>query len=112
LVSPPSLDCDPVSDTDAPKMMGAPVLGAGVPLPELPHAASNTASPTRKEPSLAPRMRLIYRFSDIPSVTSLTERVGLQDCLTWPNSSFTFDRKAHLPGEETIERPIDQILAA
>jgi hypothetical protein len=35
-----------------------------------------------------------------------------QDCLTWHDSSFTFDGKAQLPREETIERSIDQILAA
>jgi len=42
----------------------------------------------------------------------LTGESALQDCLTWPDGSFTFDGKAQLPREEPIERPIDQILAA
>ena len=42
----------------------------------------------------------------------VTGESALQDCLNWHDSSFTFDAKARLPREETIERPIDQILAA
>jgi hypothetical protein len=42
----------------------------------------------------------------------LTGESALQDCLTWQDIRFTFDAKAQLPREATIDRPIDQILAA
>jgi hypothetical protein len=43
---------------------------------------------------------------------SLTGEAALQDCLTWQDVQYTFDAQAQLPKEETITRPIDQILAA
>lgn len=43
---------------------------------------------------------------------SLTGEAALHDCLMWSDVQYTFDSKATLPTEETIERPIDQILAA
>jgi hypothetical protein len=33
------------------------------------------------------------------------------ECLSWPDIQYTFDAKAKLPTEETIARPIDEILA-
>ncbi len=43
---------------------------------------------------------------------TLTGEAAVLDCLTWPDVRYTFDAKAKLPTEETIERPLDQILAA
>jgi hypothetical protein len=42
---------------------------------------------------------------------TLTGEPALQECLTWTDIQYTFDPKAKLPTEETIERPVDQILA-
>jgi hypothetical protein len=41
---------------------------------------------------------------------TLTGERALQECLTWQDFRYTFDKTAQLPTEETIERPIDQIL--
>lgn len=37
---------------------------------------------------------------------------AVHECLTWQDVRFAWDTKQKLPTEETIERPIDQILAA
>jgi hypothetical protein len=42
---------------------------------------------------------------------TLTGEPALQECLTWQEIHYTFDATAKMPTEETIERPIDQILA-
>jgi hypothetical protein len=42
---------------------------------------------------------------------TLTGEPALQECLTWQDIHYTFDATATMPTEETIERPIDQILA-
>lgn len=41
----------------------------------------------------------------------LTGEAAVRECLTWPNLHYGFDKDAKLPLSETIERPIDQILA-
>jgi hypothetical protein len=43
---------------------------------------------------------------------SLTGEAALHDWLTLQDVQYTFDGKATMPTEESIERPIDQILAA
>jgi hypothetical protein len=43
---------------------------------------------------------------------TLTGEAALLDCLTWQDVRYTFDAKSTMPTDETIERPIDQILAA
>jgi hypothetical protein len=40
-----------------------------------------------------------------------TGEVALQELLGWRDVQYAFDTKSPLPTEETIERPIDQILA-
>jgi hypothetical protein len=57
---------------------------------------------------------LYFLFGHLFHVASdtLTGEPALQECLTWQDIHYTFDPKATLPTEETIERPIDQILAA
>jgi hypothetical protein len=42
---------------------------------------------------------------------TLTGEPALQECLTWQDIHYTFDATAKMPTEETIERPMDQILA-
>jgi uncharacterized protein DUF4388 len=42
---------------------------------------------------------------------TLTGEPALKAALAWPASSYTFDAEAPLPTEETILRPIDQVLA-
>ncbi len=56
---------------------------------------------------------LYFLFGHLFHVASdtLTCEPALQECLTWPDIQYTFDAKAKLPIEETIARPIDQILA-
>jgi len=56
---------------------------------------------------------LYFLFGHLFHVASdtLTGEPALQECLTWPDIKYTFDAKAKLPTEETIARPIDQILA-
>ena len=41
-----------------------------------------------------------------------TGEAALQELLGWHDVQYTFDTKSPLPTEETIERPLDQILAA
>ena len=41
----------------------------------------------------------------------LTGEAAVRECLTWPNLQYGFDKVSKLPLAETIERPIDQILA-
>ena len=56
---------------------------------------------------------LYFLFGHLFHVASdtLTGEPAPQECLTWPDIQYTFDAKAKLPTEETIARPIDQILA-
>ena len=56
---------------------------------------------------------LYFLFGHLFHVASdtLTGEPALQECLTWPDIQYAFDAKAKLPTEETIARPIDQILA-
>ncbi len=56
---------------------------------------------------------LYFLFGHLFHVASdtLTGEPALQECLTWPDIKYTFDGKAKLPTEETIARPIEQILA-
>jgi hypothetical protein len=42
---------------------------------------------------------------------TLTGEPALAECLTWHDMHFAFDATAKMPTEETIGRPIDQILA-
>jgi hypothetical protein len=55
---------------------------------------------------------LYFLFGHLFHATSgaLTGERALQECLTWQDFRYTFDKTAQLPTEETIERPIDQIL--
>jgi hypothetical protein len=56
---------------------------------------------------------LYFLFGHLFHVASdtLTGEPALQECLTWTDIQYTFDPKAKLPTEETIERPVDEILA-
>jgi hypothetical protein len=56
---------------------------------------------------------LYFLFGHLFHVASdtLTGEPALQECLTWQDIQYTFDKTAKMPTEETIERPIDQILA-
>lgn len=40
-----------------------------------------------------------------------TGEAAFRECLSWHEIHYAFDSKAQLPTEETIERPMDQILA-
>jgi hypothetical protein len=40
-----------------------------------------------------------------------TGEVALRELLDWRDVQYAFDKKAPLPTEETIERPLDEILA-
>jgi len=42
---------------------------------------------------------------------TLTGEPALAECLTWHDIHYSFDATAKMPTEETIGRPIDQILA-
>ena len=42
---------------------------------------------------------------------SLTGEPALHECLGWRDVHYTFDKTAELPTLETIERPLDEILA-
>jgi hypothetical protein len=42
---------------------------------------------------------------------ALSGEPAVHEMLTWQDVRYTFDTKATLPTEETIERPLDQILA-
>jgi hypothetical protein len=57
---------------------------------------------------------LYFLFGHLFHVTSgtLTGEHALQECLTWQDFRYTFDKTAQLPTVQTIERPIDEILAA
>jgi hypothetical protein len=56
---------------------------------------------------------LYFLFGHLFHVASdtLTGEPALQECLTWQDIQYTFDKTAKMPTVETIERPIDQILA-
>lgn len=56
---------------------------------------------------------LYFLFGHLFHVTSgaLTGEPALQECLSWAQFSYTFDSKAPLPTDETIERPMDEIVA-
>jgi len=41
---------------------------------------------------------------------TLTGEAALQVCLAWQDVQYTFDKRAQMPAEETIQRPIEQIL--
>jgi Domain of unknown function (DUF4388) len=43
---------------------------------------------------------------------TLTGEPALAECLTWHDIHYTFDATAKMPTEETITRPLDEILAA
>jgi len=40
-----------------------------------------------------------------------TGEAALRECLGWHELHYAFDKDANLPTEETIERPMDEILA-
>jgi hypothetical protein len=42
---------------------------------------------------------------------SLSGEAAVRECLAWPDAHCAFDRVSPLPTVETIERPIDQVLA-
>ena len=54
-----------------------------------------------------------FLFGHLFHATSgaLTGEPALQECLSWTDFRITFDSKAKLPTEETIERPTDEVLA-
>jgi hypothetical protein len=56
---------------------------------------------------------LYFLFGHLFHVTSgtLTGEPALQECLTWQDFRYTFDKTGQLPTEESIERPMDEILA-
>jgi hypothetical protein len=56
---------------------------------------------------------LYFLFGHLFHATSgaLTGEPALQECLTWLDFRYTFDKTAQLPTEETIARPLDEILA-
>jgi len=55
---------------------------------------------------------LYFLFGHLFHATSgtLTGEPALQECLTWQDFRYTFDKTAKLPTEESIERPMDEIL--
>ncbi len=55
---------------------------------------------------------LYFLFGHLFHATSgsLTGEPALHECLAWQDVHFTFDKTSTLPTEETILRPIDQIL--
>jgi hypothetical protein len=55
---------------------------------------------------------LYFLFGHLFHATSgtLTGESALQDCLTWQDFRYTFDKTAKLPTEESIERPMNEIL--
>ena len=56
---------------------------------------------------------LYFLFGHLFHVSSgtLNGEPALKSALVWPEISYTFDAEAALPTEETIQRPIDEILA-
>ena len=40
-----------------------------------------------------------------------TGEAAVRECLAWHDVSYAFDQKPPLPTDETIERPLDEILA-
>lgn len=42
---------------------------------------------------------------------TLTGEPALLECLAWQDVHYTFDKTAQLPTAETIQRPVDQIVA-
>ena len=56
---------------------------------------------------------LYFLFGHLFHVSSgtLNGEPALKTALAWPEISYTFDAEAALPTEETIQRPIDEILA-
>jgi hypothetical protein len=56
---------------------------------------------------------LYFLFGHLFHVTTgtLVGEAALQECLTWQDFRSTFDKTAKLPTEETIARPLDEILA-
>lgn len=56
---------------------------------------------------------LYFLFGHLYHVASgtLTGEPALHECLTWQDFSYTFDKTAKLPTEESIQRPTDEILA-
>jgi hypothetical protein len=56
---------------------------------------------------------LYFLFGHLFHVTTggMTGEAALQECVTWPDFRYTFDKTAKLPTEETIARPTDEILA-
>jgi hypothetical protein len=55
---------------------------------------------------------LYFLFGHLFHATSgtLTGEPALQECLTWQDFRYTFDKTAKLPTEESIERPTNEIL--
>lgn len=41
---------------------------------------------------------------------TVTGEAAVRECLAWHDVRYAFDKKPPLPTEETIERPLDQIL--
>ena len=56
---------------------------------------------------------LYFLFGHLFHVSSgtLNGEPALKSALAWPAITYTFDAEAALPTEETIQRPIDEILA-
>ena len=56
---------------------------------------------------------LYFLFGHLFHVSSgsLNGEAALKSALAWPAITYTFDAEAPMPTEETIRRPIDQILA-
>jgi hypothetical protein len=55
---------------------------------------------------------LYFLFGHLFHATSgtLTGEPALQECLTWQDFGYSFDKTAKLPTEESIERPMNEIL--
>jgi len=56
---------------------------------------------------------LYFLFGHLFHAASDTEtgEAAFRECLGWHEIHYAFDSKAELPTEETIERPMDEILA-
>jgi len=53
----------------------------------------------------------LFRHLFQATTGALRGEPALQECLTWLGFRYTFDKTAQLPTEQTIARPIDEIVA-
>jgi hypothetical protein len=68
-----------------------------------------TRRPRRAEDELAQPIQQAAPLNAQSSLGALTGEPALQECLTWQDFRYTFDKTAPLPKEESIERPMNEI---